>query len=265
MTPLSGADLLRLWEAGQDQRPLERALALLRAAGLDAPARRNGIGDPAASGSGGEGGGAGAPVFAGARPEELDVAMRDARLFRLRAALFGPTLAGVDACPHCGADTEFLLDTAPLAALDPPAGPFRATEAGIDLRFRLPTTGDIAAVLALGDAGPRALARRCILVAERAGEPLDPQLLPDALLDAIERRMAEVSPTAEVRLRLTCADCGDAWERALDIGEFLWDEIATEARRLTGEVHVLARAYGWGEAEILGMSARRRRLYLELV
>ena len=39
---------------------------------------------------------------------------------------------------------------------------------------------------------------------------------------------------------------------------------AREATRLLGEVHTLARAYHWREAEILAMSSRRRQAYLEL-
>jgi hypothetical protein len=68
-----------------------------------------------------------------------------------------------------------------------------------------------------------------------------------------------------VGLHLSCSACGGAWDRPLDIGQFLWDEISAEAHRLAREVHALARAYGWSEAEILGLSPRRRQLYLELV
>jgi hypothetical protein len=50
-----------------------------------------------------------------------------------------------------------------------------------------------------------------------------------------------------------------------DIGAFLWEEIAAQARRLLREVHTLARAYGWREADILVMSAARRQAYLEMV
>ena len=42
-------------------------------------------------------------------------------------------------------------------------------------------------------------------------------------------------------------------------------ELATQAKRLLREVHFLARAYGWREADILAMSARRRQAYLEMV
>jgi hypothetical protein len=40
--------------------------------------------------------------------------------------------------------------------------------------------------------------------------------------------------------------------------------LTTWVRRLLREVHTLALAYGWREADILNMSARRRRFYLEM-
>ena len=49
----------------------------------------------------------------------------------------------------------------------------------------------------------------------------------------------------------------------LDPVAFLWAELDGWARRLAGEVHLLAAVYGWGEAEILAMSPPRRRLYLD--
>ena len=48
----------------------------------------------------------------------------------------------------------------------------------------------------------------------------------------------------------------------LDIGSFVWAEIESRARRVLGEVHALASAYGWSEAETLSLSAVRRASYL---
>jgi len=50
-----------------------------------------------------------------------------------------------------------------------------------------------------------------------------------------------------------------------DILTYLWSEIEDWAQRLLLEVHTLALAYGWSERDILAMSPRRRRLYLEMV
>jgi hypothetical protein len=45
----------------------------------------------------------------------------------------------------------------------------------------------------------------------------------------------------------------------------LWAEIEVRAKRLLLEVHLLATAYGWSEAEILSLNAQRREFYLEMV
>jgi hypothetical protein len=50
-----------------------------------------------------------------------------------------------------------------------------------------------------------------------------------------------------------------------DIISFFWTELDSLARRLLQDVHVLAKAYSWREADILSMSATRRQFYLEMV
>jgi hypothetical protein len=50
-----------------------------------------------------------------------------------------------------------------------------------------------------------------------------------------------------------------------DIVSHLWTELDAWARRMLREVHALAATYGWSEAEILRMSATRRRAYLDLI
>ena len=45
---------------------------------------------------------------------------------------------------------------------------------------------------------------------------------------------------------------------------FLWNDVDRWARALFGTVDTLARAYGWREADVLALSPRRRRVYLNL-
>jgi len=87
----------------------------------------------------------------------------------------------------------------------------------------------------------------------------------DAELEEIGERMALADPQAETRLTLHCPECAHAWGETLDITSFLWTEIEGCARRLLFEIHVLASAYGWTEAEILSLSPHRRACYLEMV
>ena len=56
-----------------------------------------------------------------------------------------------------------------------------------------------------------------------------------------------------------------SWAVMFDVVSFFWSEICVQAKRLLREVHTLARAYGWREVDILGMSTARRQFYLEMV
>ncbi len=77
--------------------------------------------------------------------------------------------------------------------------------------------------------------------------------------------MAEADPLADARLALSCPACGRPWEAAFDVVAFLWGELDAWARRTFAEVHALASAYGWREADVLALSPERRRIYLDLV
>jgi hypothetical protein len=78
-------------------------------------------------------------------------------------------------------------------------------------------------------------------------------------------RLAECDAGAEVLLDLVCPTCEHTQQLPFDIATFFYKEISWQAQNLMREVHSLARAYGWHEAEILSMSARRRQFYLEMV
>jgi uncharacterized protein (UPF0212 family) len=238
--PLSAAELLGAWEAGEDQHPLDRALTLLGAA------------DPAAS-----------------RGElaRLPLGERDARLLRLRARTVGRPLAGYTECPACGERLEFTLGAEELLpAEEPGPGPWDAAAGEVALRFRLPDSRDLAAAAGCRSVAEarRLLATRCVLEARAGDRPVDPAALAEDAVEALAARMAEVAPDTERTLALACPACGTAWEAALDVPAFFWAEVAVRARRLMHEVDALARAYHWSEPEILAMSPRRRRAYLEM-
>lgn len=235
---LAARDIVRAWDWGRDKHPVDRALVLLALARPDQSREE----------------------LAG-----LSVGQRNGRLLDLREALLGPTLRGMAGCEACGTTLTF---AAPLAAFrdDEPTGLEHTLEhAGLRLRFRLPTSRDLAGVAGLGEGeGGRTLLERCLLEASGAGGPLAAAELPADAILALAEAVGELDPMAEARMRLTCAQCGHRWSALLDIGGFLWAELDGLARRLLEEVAVLARCYGWGEGEILGMSAARRQLYLEM-
>jgi hypothetical protein len=229
---LSAANLLELWEWGRSVHPIDRGVRLAAVARPDVP---------------------------GNKVAAMPLGERDASLLALREELFGSDLPCVADCPKCGERLEFDLATANLFQGAPPLAFAELTHAGRKLRLRPLNSLDLAAVAATSNAHEARLrlARRCLL----DGDAVD---LSDELVDAISERLSEIDQQAEVLLDLTCPICGQAWQRALDVEAYFWREISAEALRLLHQVHTLAHAYGWREADILAMSPTRRQAYVEL-
>jgi hypothetical protein len=186
--------------------------------------------------------------------EGWSLARRHAALLDLRASRWGPRLEALARCPECGEWLELELSVDDLRAGDPPAEELEAA----GLRFRLPREADLEAVAGIPDAAAarRALAARCVLPEAR---PLD-----DAQVDALGAAMGEADRAGGGLLALGCPECGHAWRAPFDVAAFVAEEVAAQAHALLGEVHALARAYGWSEAEVLDVPPARRRAYLEL-
>jgi hypothetical protein len=235
-------ELVPLWEDGEAAGPLRRAALLLDA---------------------------GAPELDPDALDELTVGQRDAELLALHVRTFGDHLEGFVRCPRCDEPLEVELREAELEAVTaacPELGEHELELGHYRVRFRPVTCGDLAAASAAADApGARAtLLERCVLEARRDGEAVEPGALPEEAVVALGDRLVACDPQAEIALGVTCPECGHGWRAIVDVGAFLWSEVSRSARRILEEVHVLASTYGWTEQDVLGLSARRRRLYLEL-
>lgn len=247
MPPLSTPKILEIWERGQGLHPVDRALLLLAA---------------------------GFPECTRDALLTLSIGARDARLLTLREWLFGPQLRGFTQCRQCGERLEFATDVDQICVatrLEPGQSQeesvFDLAQEPIAIRFRVPNSLDLAALVACEDleSGRRLLVERCVLEATREGVPIAPSELPAELLTNLAARMAECDPQADVLFDFSCPECGMHYLQVFDVAAFFWGEISAWAKRLLREVHTLARAYGWREADILAMSAARRQSYLEMV
>lgn len=190
----------------------------------------------------------------------LPLGAANARMLRLRQELFGPVLECLADCTACGARLEVPVTVdALLARAGDPAPEHELTLDGVPLRFRLPALRDLdtAAAAIDADTAVTALLHACLV------EP--PAELPSDVAERLGKRMAELDPLAETELDLTCVECGAAFASGLEIGGFLWQEIAAQAAKALAEVHRLASAYGWREADILALTPARRQAYLDLV
>ena len=202
----------------------------------------------------------GEPVHALAH---LPIGERDRRLLALRTAALGERLDCETRCPACGERLEVALEATSLACPPVEPGDTSVLENGDwHVRFRLPTSADLAACAGEPAAG-RALLACCVVEAAEGDARRSPHELPPRLRDEVSARMAALDPQADVRLALECPACGHGWQADLDVGGFVLAEVDAHAARLLAEVHGLARAYGWSEADVLALSPARRRRYLE--
>jgi hypothetical protein len=144
---------------------------------------------------------------------------------------------------------------------------YHLTAEGVTIEYRLPNSADLALVASAPDvANARAtLLDRCIIRAQRDGMEIDRGQISGLLLDMLVADFEERDAAAEIRIELSCPECGHCWSVILDIGGYFWTELSAHARRLLREVDTLARTYGWGEVDILTMSTARRQLYLDMV
>jgi hypothetical protein len=243
MRALSASELLCAWERGLAQRPIERALTLLATTRPGTP-----LNDLA----------------------RLSIGQRDADLLSLREQNFGPQLVGLANCTSCGERLELTFTVADLRVVPDIAAPaeLSLSVGDYEVRFRLPDSFDLLAVTDSGDVmtARALLLERCLLrVISRGDETKAAGELPESVVDAVVERMAQADPQADVQLTLCCPLCRHEWQTAFDIVSFVWTEINVWAHRTLHDVHSLAAAYGWGEAEILNLSPRRRQVYLEMI
>lgn len=234
---LTGAEVVAAWEAGHGLHALDRALILASLA---------------------------APEASWEELCRLPIGERDRRLLALREAMLGERLPCYVACPACGQGLELTLRTGELRVVAPEVEGELAWQ---ELRaiVRPPDSLDLAAAVKAGtpDAALRVLLERCAVI-QRGEETIAAEGIPPPLVEAIAARMAALDPGAELMLAMTCVECRHAWHPRLDIAEYLWSELAGRAQGVLRDTALLARTYGWSEAEILALSELRRHAYLEL-
>jgi hypothetical protein len=200
----------------------------------------------------------------------LSIGRRDSYLLGLRELTFGPQLNSYAECSQCQERLEFTLPVANLRVAETGTTaeqPYELTVEDHRLSFRLPDSRDLAATVACKDtvSARQVLLERCVLQATRDDSPVPVRELPAGVIERLAAQMAVCDPQAEIVLNLRCPACDHGWQVLFDIVTFFWAEIAAQAKRLLHEVHLLARAYAWAEADILAMSAWRRECYLNMV
>lgn len=236
------AALLDLWDSHRQTRPSARALALAAFVSPDEPVEA---------------------------VTDWPLGRRDRALFDLREQLFGKEITGVVDCPSCRSLVEFSFETDTVRTEHASTDPFSITIEGADeahhrIELRAVTSRDLLAA----PLDRLQLLERCILTID--GTPMESsRMLKNEAKDQVIRgciqALGEHDPQADIDLQLSCQACNARWRAQFDIASYLWREIENWAMRTLREVHLLASAYGWTEHEILKLSPRRRRVYLQMV
>jgi hypothetical protein len=244
MNILTEKDLLHTWEAGQN-RPLWFRAMLVLAHAL--------------------------PGMKKSQLADLTIGQRNYFLLKLRRLMVGSDLDSCVYCPQCGQSLEFKMNMDSICAISPretDTPEFTISLEGIRVRFRPLTSRDLAACSQCRgpDDARTVLLRGCVIQADQNGEIIDTKDLPPTVINELGEKMAEIyDPQVEIRFRLQCPACSHSWSALFDILSFFWAEIDAQARRLLDVVHLLARAYGWSEAEIRDLSTARKNYYLKLI
>jgi hypothetical protein len=250
--PLTGIDQRFLAEAREVMAPAERTTALLARC-----VTRIGPVEPVT------------PDVA----RSLTLGDRESLLLHLRRATMGEVIQCVVTCPRvgCGELLDVEIRVADLLVQEYPDVLEHHDVTVVDgevsyrVRFRLPTGGDqeAAALEVDVEAGVATLLDRCVEAVE--AESGSPGPLTPSMVAQLEQAMAQLDPQAKIELCLTCPACGGEFRAAFEVGEYLARECNSDGGRLDREVHALAMAYHWAEAEILALTPARRGRYLELV
>jgi hypothetical protein len=242
MQTLSTQSIVHLWESGLRQHRVERMLTLLTAALPEVPRQ---------------------DILA------LSIGQCDAYLLLLHKQMFGSRFVGFTECPHCQERLEFSFTVTDIwagaAPVDEVGKVFSYQIEDYEIQLRLPTLADMLVISERQDAvsARLLLLQRCIVQAIRKGDAVPVEALPDEVTVMLGESVLERDPQAEIQIDLPCPQCLYRRPALFDVSRFLWTEIQAQAKRLLREVHILARAYGWRETEILALSNVRRQFYLE--
>ncbi|MEL6475709.1 MAG: hypothetical protein AAFR17_00155 [Pseudomonadota bacterium] len=181
-----------------------------------------------------------------AEVETWTYAKRRQGLMAIAVATHGPARDVTVTCPAegCGARLDLSLD---LWALAQDWREVRAPLPGGGA-LRLPSPVDLAAA---GDD---------LLLHLLDGAPPAGDWRPDA-----EEALANADPLGDMILEARCPDCGGPILHPYTLEPGLVAELAGEAQALMDEIHVLAMAYHWSEAEIIALPPARRQHYLDRI
>jgi len=205
---------------------------------------------------------------------DLDVGRCAALALQAHREAFGLGAPVVVGCPTCGDLLEGQWPALDRIVVNAGADDRDARERVVgQWVVRAPTTRDLLVAARQPDSVREVLLDRCVracpaAVADGApgtpagaAVPATPSSYDLAGLDAAAEDLAGVGALVSVA---SCPGCGETVEAAFDVGAVLWEAVSAAATALLSDVAILARAFGWDEADVVALPDARRHAYLEL-
>jgi hypothetical protein len=154
------------------------------------------------------------------------------------------------ACDACGTPIEVPVVVDDLLSRPATTTPPGNAPNAAGLRATIPMVYDVAAAAAREADAASVLARACGVDALTRPER-------QRVLQALDEAHPLLAPSVVIE----CPTCGHGSEAAIDAVDLAWAVVAEQASALLDDVVVLARAYGWSEAEVMAVPGDRRALY----
>ena len=195
---------------------------------------------------------------------QLPIYDLDAFYLLLRRMCFGDVIRTEAVCParQCGKPFdisfgigEYLAHHRPkrptgLTAIEEP-GWYRLV--GAPATFRPPSAADLMAVNGSENVEQQ-LIDRC----------MRPRGQRSVVIKRIQQAMASMAPNLCQELQATCPECQTSISLRFDPATYTMIELRAEAISIHEDVHTLASAYHWPEADILALPRARRARYVEM-
>ena len=204
--------------------------------------------------------------------ERLDAATLDRRfraLLQIVRETQGDRLIWKARCANedCEHEMELELSVSQLLRMPEPAECFCwSAEPGCELELRLPTERDqIEWRESAADANEEGVDLRMAssLVSRVNGQqPASDWTLPQEWLTALDAAFREHDMLTAMELQVSCPWCGKESALQPDVEALALSRLAAEQKRVLEEIHQLAAAYHWTEAEVLALPRLRRSFYI---
>jgi hypothetical protein len=203
--------------------------------------------------------------------KSLTIGDRICLLLNLRKITFGGSLSCLVTCNSCKEKSSFDISIDDLLNLNVKQNEteiYSVNTQFFSLKIRPLTVLDQQSLLSnLGKGNLKEkfadqLLRSCIV----SSKPNLPKtILPQEVVDAINVKLNEIDPLANILLDLKCSNCNHDLQTYFEVEDFILKEIYSQNKYLDKEIHWLALNYKWSEKDILGLSLQKRRRYIELI